>query len=215
VVTFNMPKTNWSANGSGTLFKYKNTSAPLGPGPVKIAKLKSGLLKMVSKGILPVPVPNGPGTIDIALSLDGGTNTYCMTFSGTGDGNKFLVKDATAGSCLPPCPSGGQHVGGFCWYLGAGGQSCDAVCTGIGQTCDPATVTYAGSGGTDTNCQTVLNALGSAGALVYPSFDCAGVPLPGLGCATDTSSNTIRCATPTTTCSAAGDLLTLRACACQ
>jgi acetyl esterase/lipase len=85
-------------NGSGTLFKYKNTSAPGGPSVVKIATVKAGLLKVVAKG-LPVPVPNGPGTIDVVLSLDGGTNTYCMTFTGTGDGAKFLVKNSAAGIC--------------------------------------------------------------------------------------------------------------------
>jgi acetyl esterase/lipase len=98
--TLSLPASNWSTNSSGTLFKYKNTSAPSGPSVVKIAKLKSGLLKVIAKG-LPVPVPNGPGTINVVLSLDGGTNSYCMTFAGTGDGAKFLVKDSAAGICAP------------------------------------------------------------------------------------------------------------------
>jgi hypothetical protein len=71
---------------------------------VKIAKVKSGLLSVVGKG-LPFAVPNGPTSIDLVLSLDGGTNTYCMTVTGTGDGSTFLVKDATAGSCAPPAPT--------------------------------------------------------------------------------------------------------------
>ena len=58
------------------------------------------MLKAVGKGA-PIEVPNGPATIDVVFSLDGGTNTYCMTFAGTGDGNKFLVKDAPAGTCPP------------------------------------------------------------------------------------------------------------------
>lgn len=98
--TLSLPASNWSTNGSGTLFKYKNTSAPSGPSVVKIAKVKSGSLKVIAKG-LPVPVPNGPGTINVVLSLDGGTNTYCMTFAGTGDGTKFLVKDSAVGMCAP------------------------------------------------------------------------------------------------------------------
>ena len=57
--TLSLPASNWSTNGSGTLFKYKNTSAPSGPSVVKIAKVKSGLLKVVAKG-LPIPVPTGP-----------------------------------------------------------------------------------------------------------------------------------------------------------
>jgi acetyl esterase/lipase len=105
--TLNLPSTNWSANSSGTVFKYKNALAPSGPSVVKIARVKPGLLKVVAKG-LPVPVPNGPRTINVVLSLDGGTNTYCMAFAGTGDGTKFLVKNSLAGTCpatAPPTPT--------------------------------------------------------------------------------------------------------------
>jgi poly(3-hydroxybutyrate) depolymerase len=105
--TLSLPSSNWTVNGSGTLFTYKNTAAPSGPSVVKVVKVKGGLLKVVAKGAA-IPVPNGPGTIDVVLSLDGGTNTYCMTFTGTGDGTKFLAKDSAAGSCtaLPtPTPS--------------------------------------------------------------------------------------------------------------
>jgi acetyl esterase/lipase len=103
--TLALPANDWSTNGSGTLFKYKNASAPGGPSSVKIAKVKSGLLKVVAKGV-PVPVPNGAGTISIVLSLAGGTNTYCMTFSGSGDGTKFVAKDAGPGICPgTPTPS--------------------------------------------------------------------------------------------------------------
>jgi acetyl esterase/lipase len=102
-VTFALPWGYWSTNSSQTLFKYKNSSAPAGPSPVKIAKVKSGQLKVTAKG-LPFPVPNGAATISVVLRLDGGTNSYCMTFAGTGDGSKFLVRDAAAGSC-PPTPT--------------------------------------------------------------------------------------------------------------
>lgn len=103
-MTFSLPTSGWSTNGSMTLFKYKNVAAPGGPSAVKIAKLKPGLLKVIAKG-LPFPVPNGAASIDVRFSLDGGTNRYCMTFTGTGDGVKFLVKDASAGSCSPPGPT--------------------------------------------------------------------------------------------------------------
>src|SRR4030095_10500112 len=93
-VPFSLPKTLWGTNGTGTLFKYKNALAPGSPSVVKVAKVKPGLLKVVAKG-LPFAVPSGAATVDVILSLDGGTNTYCTTFGGTGDGDKFLVKDAT------------------------------------------------------------------------------------------------------------------------
>ncbi len=110
-VTFNLPTTLWSTNNSGTSFTYKNADAPGGPSAVKIAKVKPGLLKVDVRG-LPFAVPNGAARIAVVLSLDGGTNTYCMTFAGTGDGNKFLVKDAPpadsdgdgTADCLDGCP---------------------------------------------------------------------------------------------------------------
>lgn len=98
--TLSLPASHWSANASGSLFKYRNTSAPSGPSAVKIATVKAGLLKVVAKS-LPVPVPNGPRTINAVLRLDGGTTAYCMTFTGTGDGARFLVKDAATGICPP------------------------------------------------------------------------------------------------------------------
>jgi hypothetical protein len=97
-VTVALPATLWGANGDATLFKYKNADAPAGPSVAKTAKVKSGLLKAVGKSA-PITIPNGPASIDIVFSLAGGTNTYCMTFTGTGDGGKFLVKDALAGTC--------------------------------------------------------------------------------------------------------------------
>ncbi len=102
--TLPLPASNWTANGAGTLFKYRNASAPSGPSAVKIAKVKPGLLKVVAKG-LPIPIPNGPGTISAVLKLDGGANAYCMTFAGTGDGVRFHVKDAAAGVCPSPTPT--------------------------------------------------------------------------------------------------------------
>ena len=172
-VSWGLSATLWSANGGGTLFKYKNSQAGSGPSPVKVAKVTGGLLKAISI-VPPFLVPTGPATIDVVMSLDGGSNTYCMSFSGTGDGQKFLVKDAAAGSCagpvptptstptptVPPCASGGVLVGGSCWYFGPAGLSCDYTCTNIGKSCDPATINYAGTGGTSANCAAVLTALG-------------------------------------------------------
>ena len=103
---------------------------------VKVAKVAGGLLKAVGKGA-PVAVPNGAASIDVVLSLDGGTNTYCMTFSGMGDGSKFLVKDASAGAC----PGGGAVCGN---NVREGTESCDGTddtaCPGLCQadcTCPP------------------------------------------------------------------------------
>lgn len=103
-VTFSLPNTNWSANRPATVFTYQNAAAPDAPSAVKTAKLKGGLLKVVAKA-LPFAVPSGTATVTVVLSLDGGTNTYRMTFTGTGDGKRFLVKDAEIDTSPSPTPT--------------------------------------------------------------------------------------------------------------
>lgn len=61
----------------------------------------------------------------------------------------------------PTCA--GTKVGGYCYYLGAFGQSCTTVCSAHGGFSYDATVNYIGSAGSLANCGTVLNALGQAG----------------------------------------------------
>lgn len=53
---------------------------------------------------------------------------------------------------------GGVSVGGFCWYLGAYGQSCSEVCSSRGGY-HQATESFAGSGGSHRNCVDVVAAL--------------------------------------------------------
>ena len=80
--------------------------------------------------------------------------------------NCDLLDDGASNfSCGGCAAAGGQAVGGFCWFLGAIGASCDATCTGMGRTCSPGTISYAGTGGTDAQCQSVLTALGFPGAV--------------------------------------------------
>ena len=167
--TFLLPCINWSDHGSGT-YRYRNPSAPGGPSAVKAAKVKSGYLKVIGKGLGGMPVPNGDATIDVVLNLDGISRRFCMSFTSTGDGSRFVARDAPAGSCPspPPCDA---VTGGFCWFMGDSGASCDAACAIKGRAYDSATETYAGSGGTDANCVAVLDALGFGG----PAFDELGV----------------------------------------
>lgn len=120
--------------------------------------------------------------------------------------------------CLPAdhCAAGAR-VGGSCWFLGNDGESCDTVCAGQGLAYDSATETYAGSGGTDENCQAVWAAIGGPGSFSPTPISCSNglgcagsyfelPPLPGIDIA-------YRCA-PTTTASASGTGVK-RACACQ
>lgn len=69
-----------------------------------------------------------------------------------------------AGSELPPAQCGGVRVGGYCWYFGAKGQSCDEVCAAHGGYHD-ATRFYAGSTGSNSQCTAVLNTLNAPAGL--------------------------------------------------
>jgi hypothetical protein len=201
--TLTMPCANWSANSAGTLYKYKDAA-----GVPKVGKVKAGLLKVMSLGLGGFPVPNGAATINVEVTI--GTDKYCMSFSGSGDGDKFLVKDTSAGSCSPTCA--GQLVGGFCWFLGASGASCDATCAAVGKTCDAATISYAGSQGTNSNCTAVLNAL--VPPFIALDADCtASVGAVGCWYFAETDEY-VRCTAPPTTCAASNPGLH-RACACQ
>lgn len=63
-------------------------------------------------------------------------------------------------------------AGGFCWLLGDAGQTCTAVCAAEGMVYDSATESYAGSGGSDANCNQVLDSVG-APAATFVSANCA------------------------------------------
>lgn len=204
---FKLPCENWKSNSSVTTWRFKNREAPAGPSEVKVVKLKNGLLKVVGKGLGSIPVPNSAQTIDVVLDVHGIAERYCMSFSGTGDGRKFVVKDAPAASCAPPeCDA---DTGGFCWFLGDYGQSCTHVCASAGRTYDTATATFAGDAGSDSNCLSVLNDLGVAAGSVSDE-----TCFSGAGCiARPGSATPARCTSPATTGS--GSDPGFRACACQ
>ena len=117
--------------------------------------------------------------------------------------------------CEPvTCASvGGVEVGGACWFLGAGGASCDDACGAIGGVYDEATRTFAGSDGTTANCESVLDALPYAGT--PPGTISCGAAF-GLGCHINTTSanSSGRC-TETTTSTASSSSIIARACACS
>jgi hypothetical protein len=102
----------------------------------------------------------------------------------------------------------GASVGGACWFLGSYGDSCDQTCANQGAVYDDATETYAGSSGTDLQCQMVLNALGSPGPV-------GSVNGFGLGCFVDLLCVGNNCRDVSTTTSGASFGLAARACACR
>lgn len=124
--------------------------------------------------------------------------------------------------CVPAvdCDAPGVLVGGHCWYQSGDGESCDDACTAAGKTYDPATASYAGSGGTDANCSSVLAALSMMSPVT--NNNCATLA-PGLGCGQAwlwslEYGDARRCTESTTTSSGSYDTppdYFVRACACQ
>ena len=157
----------------------------------------------------------GNGVIDTGEDCDLGTLGGATCDGATGGAIKFGTLGCAADctfdtSGCASCPPGGQVVGGSCWVLGGAGSACSQACADFGLVYDSATLTYAGSGGTDANCSAVLLALGQpGGAAVGPGT------LAPFGC---------WCAQGGATCYRAATLATTagsayptgqRACACQ
>ncbi len=105
------------------------------------------------------------------------------------------------------CQSGGVKVSDYCWYAGASNEHCDTVCGNVGLIYDPATRSFAGSDGTNSNCQEVLDALGLGSGSVSTTSN-------NRGCQFRSSNNTRYRGTQATTSSGRSSGY-LRACACM
>src|SRR6185503_17334975 len=82
IATIALPASNWTKNGPGTIYKFKNPDAPAGPSAMKVAMKKQAKqvrLYAKSSGI----------TLDestqtrIGLILAMGPTRYCVLFGGT------------------------------------------------------------------------------------------------------------------------------------
>jgi hypothetical protein len=138
------------------------------------------------------------------------TSTTSTTSStSTSSTSSSTTTTSTSSTSIPPSPCEAS-VGGFCWFFGVAGASCDATCAANGRTYDMATSSYAGHNGTDANCAAVAAALNSS-SIFAGSGTCAS----GWGCAyfTNTDQNA-RCTAPATTSNAANGAVR-RFCACQ
>ena len=90
------------------------------------------------------------------------------TSSGTDEGwiDSMTVSENT-------CQGDGVPVGGTCWYLGKKGESCDTVCTPYAGV-NAATTTFAGSSGSNANCQEVLDMFDTENGAVSTSSNARG-----------------------------------------
>jgi hypothetical protein len=103
----------------------------------------------------------------------------------------------------------GKIVGGYCWYLGASARSCEQVCASRGGA-NAATITYAGTGGTNAQCNSVLTALGVPGTMTGDAGTCHAA----LGCGLLFGVRG-RCVNAPTTTAAWYFIGNQRACACN
>jgi hypothetical protein len=147
-------------------------------------------------------------------ALSGSTGVGCGVYASTRRqriNSPATTNIATAADLKRACAchlgSGcaGASVGGYCWYYGADGDPCTGTCSGHGGY-NAATSTYAGSGGSNANCDSVLTALGVATGTVNASS------VDGLGCCTMSASR-YRDVVPTTEGASWGGAR--RACACN
>ncbi len=125
-------------------------------------------------------------------------------------GSSFLQNlpaGVSSADCAPPCPTG-TVVGPHCWFAGGTLQNCDTVCGGQGMVCDLVGIRdYAGSNGSNANCDAVLTAVLST-SLTVTDTGAGGA----WGCGWVGASYQ-RDIGATTTCAASN--LLQRACACQ
>lgn len=161
-----------------------------------------------------VQIPSGsPATVQLTTGnklafMIGGTNGSTATFTVKNLSDSNTILDTAVGTVSGDC--GGQWNGGYCWYRSASSQSCTDVCSTHGGY-NAATRTYTGDQGTNANCGSVMNGLGSpAGTSATSSSDCKD-GAQNSGCSFSLSSN-MRCTNGATTAGYAGNQ---RACACN
>jgi cysteine-rich repeat protein len=140
----------------------------------------------------------GNGTYNAGEACDDGNNTNgdgCSSTCVIEPGHKCSGSPSVcgpAGSC-PVSILGPKSVGGYSWYLGLAGQSCNTTCAAKGLTYNTATLSYAGSGGSQAQCGNVVTAFGRT--LWNATWSCA----QGWGCMNDsTQSQSQWCQSPAT-----------------
>lgn len=228
----------WTAKDAAVdLYRFKNKAAPAGPSEAKVSILKDQkLLKLIAKGFGGLPLGSGgQGSIGVRITV--GALQSCALFSPgqstivKDEENKFLAKNALLGGlsdcsdsslnpAMEPCPAGTVVVADGCWRYSALNASCDAAGASVGLVYDDYTRTYAGSVGTDSQCDAVWDALGPPPAVPFgipgPVEPDSCTPFGGLGCVGSVAPvlGRFRCTDPSTNGSDSW-LSAIRACACQ
>lgn len=154
---------------------------------------------------------NNGNDVNVPTKTSGEWNSGGNSFLGASPPGMAMSSCACgeSGSCVGSSGGcAGSCVGGYCWYYGGDGQSCDTVCSGHGGCNLSGTKDYAGSGGTNQHCADVLYALrGQTYSIALGTHT--------LGCTISGSNTASRGLSPYTTTCAASYGASNRACACN
>jgi cysteine-rich repeat protein len=103
VVAMSLPASHWSANAAGTVYTFKNKTAPDGTSAVKSAQIRQGKGLKISAKLAGLPLAGPHGTV--AARVRTGTLRNCAVFGGTIQAdvvNRFQAKLADVPS-IPDC----------------------------------------------------------------------------------------------------------------
>ena len=143
----------------------------------------------------------------------GPTATHLLVRTKNADGEMATGVNVAITDTGPSCPGGTTAVGGYCWAKTAVMQSCADKCTMLGLPSNAATISYAGSTGSDANCKLVIDTLDSINVtLTTGTGECATA---GLGCSYDGLSTTYNRCTAFVTTDTALFATNRRYCACN
>ncbi len=162
----NTPVTNAASGYTGSGTAYCTTGSLSASGSCSALQCSAGTATWGAGCSAPVGALNYGANTGVTNTATGYTGSATVTCN-----NGSYSYSNT--SCTATC--GGTSVGGYCWYAGAIGASCTTTCASHGGY-NAATLSYAGSGGTDANCTSVEAALGWG---IRFSGD---ISLSGLGC---------------------------------
>lgn len=226
-VQYALDASGWRALGTppgASGYRYRGRDDVVDPNPKGTCRsviLRTDSIRAVCRDDVPLTTPFGDAATVVLAMGSAPTFRYCAELGGdeTRNGASSLKrKNAPPPVACPltECPTAGvvpsASVGGGCWYYGLG-MSCDDICDFVGLRYSEATRTFAGSDGTNANCDAVLAGLGLPGA---DDADCTTIGIDGFGCffPAEVGPPSIRCTDPPTT-SSAGHVNADRACACR
>jgi hypothetical protein len=148
--TFILPASSWSANGAGTAYKFRNPSAPSGPSQVKIARMKSGKLKVSARATGITLDEAQQGSMGIVLSS--GTVQYCTLFGG--DVRRDQPGRFNAKGAPPPseCPGASTPTTSTTTTTMPPLALCGNTTIDAGEQCDPPASDCGGGALCNTDC---------------------------------------------------------------